>query len=98
MTRWHDEGEEHALDDAHPDEPGVECVLQAKREVIGGEDVADVCGAVCAHNADGRTKDNQEGHHCDEPQNLGQNEIVGRVHAHDVQGINLLGDAHRAEF
>ena len=93
-----DEGEEEALDDAHPHEPRVEGVLQTQCQVVGREDMSHVGGGVGADDAHGRTEDDEEGHEGDQSHYLGQDEVAGGVDAHDVKGVDLLGDAHRTEF
>ena len=93
-----DEGKEEALDDAHPHKPLVEGMLQAQRQIIGRHHVADKGSGVGAHDAHRRGENHEERHDGHKAENLGQNQVVGRVHAHDVERVNLLGHAHRAKL
>ena len=58
----------------------------------------DVGRGIGTEDAHGRTENNEERHNRDQSENLGQDEIRGRVHPHDVECIDLLCYAHRAQF
>ena len=57
-----DVGEEQTLDDTHPREPGVERMLYAKGEIVGGEDVPNVGRGVGSEDAHGRTEYHKKRH------------------------------------
>ena len=90
-----DEGKELALDDAHPQEPRNKVVLQTKRQIVGRHDVAYVSRAVSTHDAHAAGEDDEERHNGEHAENLWKNKVTSRVDTHDVEGIYLLGDAHR---
>ena len=93
-----DEGEDHGLDDAHPHVPLDEHVLQAILQVDGIHHVAEPAGAEGADDAREDAEHHQDGDHRHHGRNLGQDEEVGRVDAHDFQGVYLLRHAHRAQL
>ena len=53
---------------------------------------------VGSQDAGGRGEDDQTGHDGEHAHDLGQDEVTGGVDAHDLQGVDLLGDAHRAQL
>ena len=60
--------------------------------------MADVSRGVSAHRAEERREDDEEWHDGNQSQNLRKNQIARRVDTHDVEGINLLGYPHGAQF
>ena len=58
--------------------------------------MADIGCAVGAEDAHGRREDDVDGHNGEQSQNLRQDEVAGGVHAHDIKGVDLLGDTHGA--
>jgi len=86
------------LNDTHPDKPCVERMLYAEGQIIRREHVSDVSCAVSSKDSEGRTEYNQERHHRYQTQYFRQNQIVCRVHSHDIEGVNLLRYAHCSQF
>ena len=73
-------------------------MLETECEIVGGHDMSEISGGVGTYNAHRRREDDEEGHDGDHPHDLRQDEVAGRVDTHDFQGIDLLGDAHRADL
>ena len=73
-------------------------MLETDREVVGRHDMADVRGGISTHDTHRRGEDHQEWHDGDQSYDLRQDEITGRVDAHDLQGVDLLGDTHRTDL
>ena len=73
-------------------------MLQSQRQVIGRHDVPNIGGRIGSDNTHCRREDDQEWHDGEQTENLWQNEVAGRVDAHDVKGINLLCYPHGAEL
>ncbi len=92
-----DEGIDDGLNHAAPEEPLVELIAEALGQFWHGGG-AEQGGGIGANDACRHTQRDEDGHDGHEARNLGQDEEVGRIDAHDVEGVNLLGDAHRADF
>ena len=73
-------------------------MLQSQRQVVGGHDMADIRCGVGTHDTHCRGEDHEERHDADHTHDLRKDEVAGRVDAHDLESINLLGDAHRANL
>ena len=73
-------------------------VLDAQQVVGHRDDVRKHPHAIATEKADGHAVDHQQRHHQHKGRNAGQDEVAGRVDAHDFQRVYLLGDAHRADF
>jgi len=43
-------------------------------------------------------EDNQHRHKSNESSYLGEDEVIGGVHSHDIERINLFSDTHRPNF
>ena len=73
-------------------------MLQSGREVFGSDDMADIGRGVGSHHAQRGREDHEEGHDRHQAEYLRQDEVVGRIDTHDLQGVDLLRDAHRAQL
>ena len=73
-------------------------MVHACCKVFGRHDVADVRRCIRAHDAHSRRKDDEERHNGHQPYNFRQDKIACRVHAHDVEGVNLLRNAHGSQL
>ena len=93
-----DEGEEDGLDDAHPEEPLREGMLQTRRQVGRSDDVTDLGGGVCTNDSAECAEGDEDGNHGHESGDFGQNQIGSRIDAHDFKRIDLLRGSHGAEF
>ena len=69
-------------------------MLQTKGEVIGRHDMSDIGCTIGSYDTHTTGENNQDGHDGEQTENLWQDEIAGGVDAHNLQGINLLGDTH----
>ena len=58
--------------------------------------MADVGRAVGTDNTHGTGENDQQGHDGHHAENLGQNQVAGRVDTHDIQRVNLLCYTHSA--
>ena len=73
-------------------------MLQAESQVVRRQYMSYVCRGVCTHYAHAVGKDDEAWHQRDKSEKFRRNEIVGRVHTHDVESIYLLRHAHGTEF
>ena len=73
-------------------------MLQTKGEVIGRQHMADVGRSVGTEDACGGGENHEEWHDGEHAHDLRQYEVRGGVDAHDLQGIDLLRHAHRADL
>ena len=94
----YDEGEKDALDDTHPHEPRLEIVLDTRGEILHTDHISYDGGGIGSNDTHGGTEDHQEGHDGDHAENLRQNEVIGGVHPHNVECIDLLGHTHGAQL
>ena len=92
-----DEGIDYSLNHAAPEEPLVELVAEALVE-FGHGGGAHETGGIGAHDAGKDAQGDEHGHDGQHAQNLGQDKVARGVDTHDVEGVNLLRDAHGAQF
>ena len=71
-------------------------MLQTQRQVVRHDDMGYICCSIGTHDTHRTGEDNQHGHNGQHAEYLGQYQIAGGVDSHDVEGVNLLGDAHGA--
>ena len=94
----HDEGEHESLGDSVDDVIYAEAVGESVHEVVGTDTSGKYDGDVPAHEGKADAVDDEHGVHDEGGDNLGQNKVRGRVDAHHLKGVDLLGDAHTADF
>ena len=93
-----DESEDDGFDDAAPYVPFHEHVLQPVFQVYGIHHVSEPAGAEGTYDACKNAEHHQDGNHGHHSRDFGQDEVVGRVDAHDFQRVNLLGHPHGSQF
>lgn len=93
-----DEGKEQRLDDAAPDEPFHKHILQTVFQICGCHDTAEPAGSEGTDDTGKDAEYHQQRNHGDHGRYFGQNQVAGRIDTHNLQGVNLLGDAHGAQL
>lgn len=73
-------------------------MLQSQRQVVYRDDLSDNGRGVGPYESGENTETDQEGHHGHHAQHLGQDEVIGGIDSHDFKGVDLLCDAHGADF
>ncbi len=72
--------------------------MHAGREILRGHHVTHERRGIGTDDAQSGGEDDEERHDGHQAENLRQDEVGSRVDAHDVEGIDLLRHAHRAEL
>ena len=54
--------------------------------------------AVSTNDTCGRREDDQERHDGEQTDDFGQNQIAGRIDAHNLESVDLLGNTHGAQL
>ena len=97
-NRGHDEGEDEGLGDGVYDVVYAETVGEAVDEVVHGDAAGDDDREIAAEDGEEDAEHYQhrvDNEGCDD---FGQDEVGGGIDAHDFEGVDLLGDAHTADF
>ena len=93
-----DEGEETSLDERIDDRIELEVVKQPRNVVVGNHDTGENGDQPAAGDADQDAQNRQERKEEHRGDDFRQNEIRRGIDTHDLQRVDLLGNAHRADL